>query len=136
MVIGETGRLLVDPGSMDFSIEDLYITGIRVDARYLINKYDLRGYADALVESSGYNKSTLKEFNTKHNCGSDKPSNPKLYDYIITDTQTNTGEMFYRGTWYPVKVETINGINTIFDITCPVDAIVFYFVQAEKGYYG
>lgn len=136
MIVGETGRLLVDPGSTEFSLDEMYITGMRVDARYLLNKYDLRGYNEALVETSGYNGSTLKEFNDKHNCGSSIPDKPKLYDYYIDNLEDKTGQMFYRGAWYSVQVTQINGYNTIFDITCPVDAIIFYFVQAEKGYYG
>ena len=147
MVIGETGRLLVDPGSKEYSIEDMYITGRRIDARYLINKVEIavdeeekykafRDYKDALVDSTQYNKSTLYQFNQLHDySGQSIPLKPKQYDYYI-DSNPIKSKMFYNGQWYPMTCDKINGINTIFDIDCPVEAMLFYFVQAEKGYYG
>lgn len=132
MVVGETGRLLVDPGSKEFSIEDLYIKGIRIDARYLINKYYLRGYNEMLVEDN-LPETTLYQFNKSHDyTNKEKPKYPKQYDYYIEDKSM----MFYNGQWYPMICEQVNHINTAFTIDCPVDAMIFYFVQAEKGYYG
>ena len=131
MIVGETGRLFLDPGSTEFTIEEVYIAGMRVDARYLIPKNDIRDYDEALVKV--YNDTTLKEFNDIHNKGAIKPVRPAQYDYVIIDDKA---EMFYRGEWYPTEITQVNSRNAIFDIDCPVDAIVFYFIQAEKGYYG
>ena len=132
MVVGETGRLLVDPGSKEYSIEDMFIKGIRIDTRYLINKYALRGYNEMLVEDN-LPESTLRKFNEDHDyTNKEKPKYPKQYDYYIEDKSM----MFYNGQWYPMTCEQVNHVNTAFTVDCPIDAIIFYFVQAEKGYYG
>ena len=133
MIVGETGQLFLDPGSTEYTIEEVYIAGMRVDARYLLPKHGSRSYGEALVTLNTYNASTLKEFNDIHDKGSVKPVKPAQYDYVIIDDKA---EMFYRGQWYPTEITQIESRNAIFDIDCPVDAIIFYFIQAEKGYYG
>ena len=43
--------------------------------------------------------------------------------------------MYYNGVWYPVNIIQVGEVNTLFDISCPMDAMIFYFLQAVKGIY-
>jgi len=128
-IIGETGRLLLDPGSEEYTIEEMYVAGTRVDARYLINKYNTRSVPEALNQASN---PTLEEWNLSHNKGAAAPEVPRQYDYY---TSADGAKMYYNGKWYPVDIIQIEGVNTLFDISCPVDAMIFYFLQAVKGIY-
>ena len=142
-IVGETGILSLDPGSQDFIISELYVAGKRLDARYLSPKYNLismnqrdsvpsvRTTDDMFVNT--YNDTTLKKFNDVHDRGNNKPTeNVKLYDYYTADGKSY---MYYQDQWYPVVIEQINGHNTIFEINCPMDAMIFFFALVEKGYY-
>ena len=104
---------------------------VTITVSSIISKLNKVNYDEALVKV--YNDTTLKEFNDIHNKGAIKPVKPAQYDYVIIDDKA---EMFYRGEWYPTEITQVNSRNAIFDIDCPVAAIVFYFIQAEKGYYG
>ena len=144
-VVGETGILFLDPGSQDWTIEDLYILGTRIDARYLLNKNDggrptpsgsigtnnKRTISDDALAA---NNSTLITFNQRHNKGAVAPQKPIMYDYYLTDG--NNGFMYYRGQWMPMKVTTkVGEQNVVFDLDCSMDAMIFYFGQVVKGIY-
>ena len=142
-IVGETGILSLDPGSEEFIISELYVVGKRLDVRYLSPKYNLipmqdrditpgvRDYGDMFVTE--YDNTTLKRFNDVHNRGNSKPTNSiKLYDYYIEDGQAY---MYYNDNWYPTTIQQIEGHNTIFEIECPMDAMVFFFAVVEKGIY-
>ena len=143
-VVGETGILSLDPGDSNLTIQELYVRGVQIDARYLTPKYDLIPMEDrdnitgernrGDVFTTTYEGTTLKYFNDMHDKGSTKPSNPAQYDYY---TNNNKSYMFYKGAWYPVVINPDNNFehNTIFEIDCPTDAMIFYFAQVEKGIY-
>ena len=131
-VVGETGILYLDPGSLDYTIEELYVRGTRLDARYILNKYDGTRTIndDALAE----NNSSLIEFNEQHNRGAAAPEHPILYDYYLTDG--DNGFMYYRGQWCPMTVSVKQGgQNVAFDISIDTDAMLFYYAQTVKGIY-
>lgn len=66
-----------------------------------------------------------------NNRGTSKPDNPLHLD-MYTDSNTSKVYIYYKGKW-------IEGIpqdnNTSYDIKYPVEAIVTYHLQTEKGYY-
>ena len=128
-IVGETGRLLLDPGAEEYTIAEMYVAGKRLDARYLINKYNIRSIAEALNQDTN---STLEEWNLIHDKGAAAPEVPHQYDYY---TAAGESKMYYNGVWYPVDIIQVEGVNTLFDISCPMDAMIFYFLQAVKGIY-
>ena len=143
-IIGETGVLFLDPGSQDWTIEDLYIVGQRIDARYLLNKNDgnrptPQGNKRTIEDDAlATNNSTLIEFNQRHNKGAVAPEQPIMYDYYLTDG--DNGFMYYRGQWMPMTISTKvehEGVthNVTFDLDCSMDAMIFYFGQVVKGIY-
>ena len=139
-IIGETGVLFLDPGSQDWTIEDLYIVGQRIDARYLLNKNDgnrptPQGNKRTINDDAlAANNSTLIEFNQRHNKGATAPEKPIMYDYYLVDG--DSGFMYYRGQWMPMTVSTkVGNQNVIFDLDCSMDAMIFYFGQVVKGIY-
>ena len=147
-IVGETGVLFLDPGTQDWTIEDLYMLGTRIDARYLLNKNDggrptptvnpdaIGTDNKRIVDDDALadNNSTLIEFNQKHNKGAAAPENPTIYDYYLTDG--DNGFMYYRSEWMPMKVTTkAGGQNAVFDLDCSVDAMIFYYGQVVKGIY-
>lgn len=128
-IVNETGRYFLDPGSEEYSIVECYIKGMRIDARYLLNKGDARNFDDMNNTGTGM---SIETWNQIHNLGDSAAAVPVEYDYYTADGKSY---MFYRGKWYPVTIQQINGINTIFDVDCPVDAIIYYYVLAVKGIY-
>ena len=128
-IVNETGRYFLDPGSEEYSIVECYIKGMRIDARYLLNKGDARNFDDMNNTGTGM---SIETWNQIHDLGSSAAAVPVEYDYYTADGKSY---MFYRGKWYPVTIQQINGINTIFDVDCPVDAIIYYYILAVKGIY-
>ena len=143
-IVNETGLLSLDPGSEKFTIKELYVKGMRIDARYLTPKYDLIPMEDRddtwSIRDRGdmftttYDGTTLKRFNDLHDKGSEKPDNPEWYDYYTANGKTY---MYYQGDWYPTVINPEDEFehNTIFEIECPTDAMIFYYAQVEKGIY-
>lgn len=121
-IINETGNLFLDPGVNGVVIDTLHFEGQQIDIRYLDPLY----YWDSTYH---YNETDiLTHFNNKHNKGNSKPNSAKNYDYYSNNGQLY---MFYNRSWYPC--EQIN--DYIYEITCPVTAIVNYTMQQSKGVY-
>lgn len=63
--------------------------------------------------------------------GIGEPENPLHLD-MYEDEETSKVYIFYNGQWKEGQQQD-NGSS--YDIVCPVDAIVTYYIQTEKGYY-
>ena len=143
-IVNETGLLSLDPGSEDYTIKELFVKGMRIDARYLTPKYDIipneRKSIDPAIRTTDdmfvtqYENTTLELFNKEHDKGNTMPDSPRLYDYYTDGGNTY---MFYQGKWYPTVINPEGDFehNTIFEIDCPADAMIFYYAQVEKGIY-
>lgn len=66
-----------------------------------------------------------------HDKGGTEPDHPFQLD-SYTDASTGNTYIYYNGQW---RVGTPQDNGTSYDIACPVDAIVNYYIQTEKGYY-
>ena len=121
-VINENGNLHLDPGVVGVTITSLKFSGRQFDIRYLDPLY----YWDESYHYEG--TAAITYFNNKHNKGTSKPSTAKDYDYYI---ENNSIYMYYRRAWYPC--EKIN--DYVYEITCPVLAIVNYQIQQVRGVY-
>lgn len=64
-----------------------------------------------------------------NDCGDSAPEAPKEFDYY---TKNGTVMIFHDGKWYAAAAQD-NGNS--YDIACPVDAIVNYYILTEKGTY-
>lgn len=142
-IVGETGLIHLEPGVNGLKIDELRIDGFRLDARYVFSKYNTketwedatkshRSESEVFVEPESYEESSLKYFNDIHNKGSIRIDNPITYDYY---TNNGFSWMYYDGEWRSTKIIKINNQNVIFEIDTPMDAMVFYYLQAEKGIY-
>ena len=70
----------------------------------------------------------VTKFVAQHNCGSSKPAEPEPYDYYISDNQIY---MYYNREW----CKTTRPMDYIWEIECPVVAIVNYEIQQLEGVY-
>ena len=121
-VVNDTGYLLLEPGISGVKIEQLHFEGKQIDIRYLDPLYywnDQYHYDETEV---------LTHFNNKHNCGNARPKTARDYDYYTIGSSLY---MFYNREWRNcVKVN-----DFLYEITCPVSAIINYRLQQKKGVY-
>ena len=121
-IMNDTGCLLLEPGVSGVKIEQLHFEGKQIDIRYLDPLY----YWD---NEYHYNEQEiLTHFSQKHNYNNTKPKKARDYDYYMDGSNLY---MFYDHKWYDcVKIN-----DFIYEITCPVFAIINYRVQQKKGVY-
>ena len=121
-VINETGNLYLDPGIPNTRIDTLHFEGRQIDIRYLdpLYKWD---------DQYHYNETeAITHFNEKHNNGDSKPATARDYDFY---TDASGIHMFFDREWRDcVKVN-----DFVYEIVCPVTAIVNYYAQQKKGVY-
>ena len=121
-VINETGNLFLDPGISGVNIASLHFEGRQIDIRYLDPLY----HWDEDYHYEG--AAAVQYFNNKHNNGSTMPVSARDYDFY---TNNDGIHMFFNRAWW--DCEQIN--DYIYEIHCPVTAIVNYTVQTKKGVY-
>ena len=121
-VINETGNLLLDPGTTGVAITTVHFEGRQIDIRYLdpLYNWDNEYHYDGAA--------AVQYFNTRHNNGAVQPATARDYDFY-TDSQGI--HMFFNRQWY--NCTKIN--DYIYEILCPVTAIVNYVAQEKKGVY-
>lgn len=81
-----------------------------------------------ILEAYIYGRNIQKRF--LHDRGDSRPENPFQLDSYTEDETTTY--IFYDGQW---RAATEQNDGTSYDIACPVDAIINYYIQTEKGYY-
>ncbi len=119
-VINENGNLYLDPGVAGVTIKNLYCGGREIDTRYLDPHYTWDGLFEPLYDNGNW-------FDDLHNKGNTKPEIPQEFDDDNDGTQL---DMFYRHVWSPCTKQ-----DNIFNIQCPVFAIINYQIQQKKGVY-
>ena len=121
-VINETGNLFLEPGISGVNITTLHFEGRQIDIRYLDPLY----HWDEEYHYDG--AAAIQYFNNKHNNGSTQPATARDYDFY---TDSEGIHMFFNRQWYDcTKVN-----DYIYEIRCPVTAIVNYVAQEKKGVY-
>ena len=121
-VINETGNLLLEPGISGVNIASLHFEGRQIDIRYLDPLYQW----DSAYHYEG--AAAVEYFNNKHNNGSTKPATARDYDFY---TDAEGLHMFFNREWH-----NCNKVNDyVYEIACPVTAIVNYVAQQKKGVY-
>ena len=129
-VLNETGRLLLEPNIGGANITTARFNGKQIDLRYLYPLYSWDSIDDHTLKA-------IQAFNRNHNKGTIKPITPKTYDFYI---ENNLYYMYYNREWNLAesisKVDTNDILTTyVWEITCPVRALVNYELQQQRGKY-
>ena len=130
-IINENGNLLLEPNVENSKIEILYFAGKQLDIRYLYPAYMNSFPKYTQNRDSDYaefNQDAVARFAAQHNRGNSKPIDPKTYDYYY---ENNQYYMYYERDWY----KCTRPLDYIWEIRCPVTAIVNYQVQQLEGVY-
>ena len=116
-IINETGELFLDPGLAEASISDLYLKGYQIDTRYIYPVYS--------DEIDG-----VSLFYEKHH--------KENLDSVLNEYDFYGNQIFYHGKIRNMEIIEFdeNSQPVIIDIDCPVPALIDYYGQLEKGYYG
>ena len=120
-VINENGNLLLQPNVTNAKIETLYFTGKQFDIRYLYPIYEWETIEEHTAKA-------ISKFVEQHNCGNIKPLDPEPYDYYISEGQIY---MYYNRKW----CKSTRPMDYIWEIECPVTAIVNYEIRQVEGVY-
>ena len=125
-VMNKTGNLLLEPGISGIKINSLHFEGRQFDIRYLDPLY----YWDGI---HNYNeKECVQHFLDKYDNGTSQPATAQDYDfYLGTKDDQPQLYMFFNREWR----ECTKVSDVIYEIKCPVTAIVNYSIQQRKGVY-
>lgn len=127
-----TADIEAEPGTVLFAQSK----GMNNPTKFVINETGnlfldpgIDGVTIASIKFNGYQIDTryINNFVINHSKES-KPSTAQDYDYYSENGKLH---MYYNGTWY--DCEQIN--NYVYEITCPVSAIVNYKIQQKKEVY-
>lgn len=129
-VLNETGRLLLEPNVSGANIVTANFKGKQIDLRYLYPLYSWSSIDDHTLKA-------IQTFNQNHNKGATRPNIPMVYDFY---NENGLYYMYYNREWNlaeSISQVDANDILTtyVWEITCPVRAIVNYELQQQRGKY-
>jgi len=129
-VLNETGRLLLEPNISEVNIVTASFSGKQIDLRYLYPIYSWNSIDDHTLKA-------IQTFNRNHNKGSTRPATPVTYDFY---TENGLYYMYYNRRWNQAqsitKVDANDILTTyVWEIACPVRALVNYELQQQRGKY-
>lgn len=133
-VINENGNLFLNPNVANIKIDSLTFAGKQLDVRFL---NPVKNWSSI----PNHDTKAVSNFINLHNKGTKKPNIPVLYDFYYNSNKDRYFMYYDRG-WRmctpPPEVRTGEDANLppyIWEITCPVRAIINYQIQQFQGTY-